>query len=317
MALDIVLNELSLETPAPDQLIARQWMSNLVQTVRAIKAQTKSPQSVLRSQYDFHSTWLASDYSLRQWLNDNKVDREERRFIKSLATKSPFSEDVLEPTEVHSVENNIASCEFRYQGKLAIGLGIAYLLDTISVSINSAAFWDCSYLDLDIISIDEDDKKITIVHASRKEHLQDHIDWFNNRIHSNIDGKALWNHKDDLFPNLHFCSSVENQLQSLSSGNFMLEHVKDRLRKLQQYAESWTEGGFNSNKLHGNASPESEATLKQYSKERTFLCPDEQERIFSWHVKLPLGWRIHFYPEKPRKILIGYIGKHLPTSKFN
>lgn len=58
MALDIVLNELSLETPAPDQLVARQWMSNLVQTVRAVKAQTKSPQSVLRAQYDFHSTLL-------------------------------------------------------------------------------------------------------------------------------------------------------------------------------------------------------------------------------------------------------------------
>jgi hypothetical protein len=196
MALDIVLNELSLETSASDQLVARQWMANLVQTVRAINAQTKS-QSILRSQYDFYSTLLASDYSLRQWLNDNKVDREERRFIKSLATKSPFSEDILESAEVYSVENNIASCEFRYQGKLAIGLGIAYLLDTISVSVNSAAFWDCSYLDLDIISIDEDDKKITIVHASRKEHLLDHIDWFKNRIHSNINGEALWNQKDD------------------------------------------------------------------------------------------------------------------------
>jgi len=316
MVLDIVLNELSLETPAPDQLVARQWMSNLVQTVRAINAQTKS-QSILRSQYDFYSTLLASDYSLRQWLNDNNVDREERRFIKSLATKSPFSEDILNPAKIHSIENNIASCEFYYQGKLAIGLGIAYLLDTISVSVNSAAFWNCSYLDLDIISIDEDDKKITIVHASRKEHLQDHIDWFDNRIHSNIDGKALWNQKDNLFPNLHFCSSVENQIRNLTTGNFMLDHVKDRLRKLQQYAERWTEGGFNSNKLDASASPESEATLKQYSKERTFLCPDKQKRIFSWHVRLPLGWRIHFYPEQPNKILIGYIGEHLPTAKFN
>lgn len=89
MALDIVLNELSLETSASDQLVARQWMANLVQTVRAINAQTKS-QSILRSQYDFYSTLLASDYSLRQWLNDNKVDREERRFIKIPCHKISF-----------------------------------------------------------------------------------------------------------------------------------------------------------------------------------------------------------------------------------
>ena len=260
---------------------------------------------------------LASDYSLRQWLNDNKVDREERRFIKSLATKSPFSEDILGSAEVYSVENNVASCEFRYQGKLAIGLGIAYLLDTISVSVNSADFWDCSCLDLDVISIDEDDKNITIVHASRKEHLQDHIDWIKNRVHSSIDGRALWDQKDDLFSNIQFCDSVKTQLQSLLTGNSMLEHVKDRLHKLQQYAESWTEGSFDSKKLNCSASPESEATLQQYSKERIFICPDGQKRIFSWHVRLPLGWRIHFYPEQPRKILIGYIGEHLPTAKFN
>ncbi len=316
MALDIVLNELSLETPAPDQLVARQWISNLIQTVRAINAQTKN-QSIFRSQYDFYSTLLASDYSLRQWLNDNQVDREERRFIKSLATKAPFSEDILEPVEVLSIENNIASCEFRYKGKLAIGLGIAYLLDTISVSVNSSSCWDCSYLNLEVISIDEDDEKITIVHASRKEHLQDHIDWIKNRIHSNIDGEALWNQKGDLFPNLQFCSSVEKQLQNLLIGNSMLEHVKERLHKLQKYTENWTEKSFNSNLLNCSASPESEATLKKYSKERTFICPDGQKRIFSWHVRLPLGWRIHFYPEKPKKILIGYIGEHLPTANFN
>ncbi|MEE3718249.1 hypothetical protein V2H45_16035 [Tumidithrix elongata RA019] len=317
MALDIVLNELSLETPASDRAIARQWMTNLIQTVRSINAQTKS-QAILRSYYDFHSTFLTSNYALRQWLNDNSVDREERRFIRSLTTKAPFSEGILESDEVHSIENNIGSCEFRYQGKLAIGLGIAHLLDVISVSVTSASCWDCSYLDLDAISIDEDDAKITIVHASRKEHIQDHVEWIKNHVYGNIDGRDLWNQKEKLFPNLQFCASVEKQLQSLSIGNSMLNPVKNRLLELQKYAENWTEGGFDSNKLACKATPESEATLQQYSQERTFICPDDQKRIFSWHVRLtPLAWRIHFYPEQSRKILIGYIGNHLPTAKFN
>ena len=316
MALDIVLNELSLEPPAPDQLTARQWMFNFIQTVRGINSQTKS-QSILRSQYDFYSTALSSNYSLRQWLNDNDVDREERRFIKSLATKAPFSEDIRDSDEIYSIENNSGAYEFRCHGKPAIGLGVAYMLDTIAVSTLSEACWDYSYLDLDVISIEEDDKKITVVHTSCKKHLQDHVEWIKIRLNSNIDGQALWNQKDELFPNLQFCDSVERQIQGLSIGNSMLEHVKSRLRKLQQYAESWTEDGFNSNKLSCSASPESEATLKQYSYERTFLCSDGRKRIFSWHVKLPSAWRIHFYPEQPRKILIGYIGSHLPTAKFN
>jgi len=316
MALDIILNELSLAPPAPDQLTARQCMFNFIQTVRGINSQTKS-QSILRSQYDFYSTVLASNYSLRQWLNDHGVVREERQFIRSLATKAPFSEDIRDSDEIYSIENNSGVCEFRYQGKPAIGLGIAYMLNTIAISLLSEACWDYSYLDLDVVSLEDDDKEITIIHASRKEHVQSHIDWIKTRLNSNIDGQALWNQKDELFPNLQFCDSVERQIQGLSIGNSMLEHVKSRLRKLQQYAESWTEDGFNSNKLSCSASPESEATLKQYSYERTFLCSDGRKRIFSWHVKLPSAWRIHFYPEQPRKILIGYIGSHLPTAKFN
>ncbi len=316
MALDIVLNELSIETPAPNTSIARQWMSNLMQIVRSINAETKS-RATLITQYDFHLTLLASDYTLRRWLNDIDVDKEERRFIRSLSTKAPFSEVAPDSDEVQLLENNRGSYEFRYQGKTALGLGVAYLLDIISVSLLSEICWDCSYVDLDVISIDEDDKKIKIVHASRKEHLQNHIDWIKNRIHSNIDGRALWNQKDDLFPNLQFCSSVKNQLQSLSIGNLMLSPVTKRLFELQKYSESWTEGNFDAKKL-SKTTPESEATLQKYSQEHTFTCPDGENRIFSWHVRLtPLAWRIYFYPEQPQKIIIGYIGNHLPTVKFN
>ena len=95
MTLDMVLNELSLQTPAPNILIARQWMSSFIQTILSIKSQAGG-QASLRTQYEFHSTLLASDYPLKRWLNDSEVDREERRFIKTLATKSPFSQQLSE-----------------------------------------------------------------------------------------------------------------------------------------------------------------------------------------------------------------------------
>jgi len=189
MALDIILNELSLAPPAPDQLTARQCMFNFIQTVRGINSQTKS-QSILRSQYDFYSTVLASNYSLRQWLNDHGVVREERQFIRSLATKAPFSEDIRDSDEIYSIENNSGVCEFRYQGKPAIGLSIAYMLNTIAISLLSEACWDYSYLDLDVVSLEDDDKKITVIHTSCKKHLQDHVEWIKIRLNSNIDGRV-------------------------------------------------------------------------------------------------------------------------------
>jgi len=316
MALDLVLNELSLHPPAPDTLIARIWVSDFIQTVKAIKAQA-GKQAVLRTQYDFYTTLLAPDYPLQRWLNDSEVDREEQRFIKALVTKAPFSQDVLN-TEVQAIETNVGSCEFQYQGEQAIGLGVACILDIIPVSLTSQPCWDCSYLDLDVIRIDEDDEKITIVHASRKQHLQDHIEWIKTRLLTGIrDGVTLWNNKDELFPNLQFCDSVGEQLQNLRVGDVMLSPIEKKLFDLQKYASTWVGGAFDSDKIACKATPESEVTLKQYSQARTFTCPDGQERVFSWHVRLtPLAWRIHFDPSQSGKIVIGYIGCHLRTAKF-
>jgi hypothetical protein len=318
MTLDMILNELSLQTPAPNILVARQWMSSFIQTILSIKSQAGG-QASLRTQYEFHSTLLASDYPLKRWLNDSEVDREERRFIKTLATKSPFSQDIAN-LEVQEIESNVAACEFRYQGKLAIGLGIAFTLDTIAVSLLSDNCWNCSHLNLDVVSIDADDENVLVVrHTSRKEHLQDHIEWIKGIIQDDlIDGAALWDKRGELFPNLQFCDSVKKQLENLRIGNSMLPPIRKKLFELQNYSESWLVGGFNSELIGCKATPESETTLKKYSQERIFLCPDGQNRIFSWHVRLtPLPWRIHFYPECQRIIIIGYIGSHLPTTKFN
>lgn len=315
MAIDMVLNELSLQSPASDTLIARQWMSDFIQTVRAVKAQA-GQQAVLRTQYGFHKSLLSPDYPVQRWLNDSEVDREEQRFIKTLITKAPFSQDVLN-TEVQELENRISSWEVLYQGEVAIGLGVAYILDIIPISLRSKPCWDCSYLDLDVIRVD-DEEKTTIIHASCKEHLQDHIEWFRDRVRREVlDGATLWNKREELFPNLQFCDSVEDQLQNLRSRDIMLSPIEKGLADLQKYASTWIGGAFDSAKIPRKTTPESEATLNQYAQERTFTCPDGKKRVFSWHVRLtPLAWRIQFYPNQPGQIIIGYIGSHLPTARF-
>ncbi len=316
MAIDMVLNELSLQSLASDASIARQRMSDFIQTVRDVKAQA-SKQAILRTQYNFHTSLLSPNYSIQQWLNDSEVDREEQRFIKTLITKAPFSQDVLN-TEVQDLDNKIGSCEFFYQGEVAIGFGVACILDIIPISLRSKPCWDCSYLDLDLIRIDEEDEKITIIHASCKEHLQDHIEWFKARLRREVfNGAMLWDKREDLFPNLQFCDSVKYQLQKLRTGDIMLNPVEKRLSDLQKYAASWLNGAFDSDKVACKATLESEATLNQYAQKRTFTCPDGQNRVFSWHIRLtPSAWRIHFYPSQVGQIIIGYIGRHLPTAKF-
>ena len=68
------------------------------------------------------------------------------------------------------------------------------------------------------------------------------------------------------------------------------------------------------------ATPESEATLKQFSQEHTFGLPDGSVKRFSWHVRYTGGYagRIFFHPVPERKVIyIGHVGHKLPTVKYH
>lgn len=316
MDLEMVLNELSLRASADDIPTARQLMSELLNTVRT--ATSHGIKKVIRTHSDFQSTILAPEYPVARWRNDNEVDREARRFFLTLITKAPFLADVSDP----KLEDAVNLSEFKHQGISASGLGIAYLLETLALSLVSEQCWDCSRLQMNFTRLDENgdliDEIIEIIHASRGTHLKQHVDWIKNRIRTGVsDGIELWNRREELFPNLEFCNAVNKQLQDIRAGQLELQPVIKALFELQNCCKSWNTGAFSVEKYPIEESGESEATLNKYRKERTFCCPDGKERLFERHVKLRIcNWRIHFFPEKPGKVIIGYVGRHLPTLKY-
>ncbi|BAY31368.1 hypothetical protein NIES2107_32270 [Nostoc carneum NIES-2107] len=325
MDFDLILNELSLLHPAPNEQVAQQRMSDLIKTIKAVKAQ--GVKVSLRTKEDFHTIILAPNYPLRRWLND--AEQVERIFIKTLATKAPFSSDIVN-SEIQDIENNASLSEFRYQGELAIGLGIAYVLNTITIntiaiSLLSQECWDCNRVKLEFRCLDEDGEIISeiveIIHASRSSHVQEHaglIQQNQERIYQEVsNGVKLWERRRELFPNLEFCDAVRKQLENILTRQLELQPVINILLELQKCCQNWNSGYFNLEGYSIEESGESEPTLKKYGKERTFLCPDGQERLFERHIKLRFcNWRIHFFPIKTGTIIIGYVGRHLPTVKY-
>jgi hypothetical protein len=314
MDIDLILNELSLQEPAPNQEVAKQWMSCFVKTIKTVKEQGVKVN--LRTKDDFHTTVLAPNYPLRRWFNDQSVDQVERLFIKTLATKTPFSTEIAN-LEIKSIENNTGTSEFIHQGKQAIGLGVAYLLNTISVSLLSNEKWNCSQLLLEMIRMDDDEdgeivnEIVEIVHASCREHIYEHTNWFQKCLREKVlNGLDIWNQREELFPNLVFCDDVYKQVQSLSSGAPILRQVIKRLFEMEETCKSWTDGVFDMDSLPCKVSPESDSRLKRLKKQLTFRCPDSDERVFSWHVRMtPGAWRLHFFVDSELgKIIIGYIG---------
>ena len=308
MDLEMVLNELSLRIAADNIQTARQRMSDLIATAR--EAAELGVKPIIRTHSEFYTAVLADNYSLSNWLVDQNVDRDEQRFMLT-AAKTPFLTD-LQNSEI---ENRNLLSEFYYEQELSEGFGIAYLLETLALSLASEQCWDCSRVQLEFQQLDENGEVIgeivEIIHASRSDHVQEHVDWIKNRIRTGVrDGVELWNRREELFPSLEFCNDVCKQMQSLSSGNPMLRQVVKRLYELEDYCKSWTEGAFDLESIPCKVSPESDSRLKQLKQQLTFQCPDGQDRIFSLHVRMtPGAWRLHFCVElEPGKIIIGYIG---------
>ncbi|NWJ44650.1 MAG: hypothetical protein HXX08_02110 [Chloroflexi bacterium] len=136
-------------------------------------------------------------------------------------------------------------------------------------------------------------------------------------------GKDLWDNIHEFFPSLDFCDSVGNALKGLLNGNQLVGSIKKRLLELERVACTRTRGSFDFSQVSGEPRKESESTMNnaEYASKRTFVCPDGQTRTFEWHCSLPQNaWRLHFYPYQTTtesKIIIGYIGPHLPTTKYN
>jgi hypothetical protein len=180
MELEMVLNELSLRSLAANEHVARQRMSELVLT--AVAATKYGVKRVIRTHDNLNAEMLAPDYPIARWRNDNMVDIELRRFFKLLVTKYPFLEGISDS----NIQNNFGLSEFFHTEDQAIGLGVAYWLDALAISLRSDAVWNHGKLQLRVIQLDENEELIEeigeIPHASSAEYIQEHLGWIKERL---------------------------------------------------------------------------------------------------------------------------------------
>lgn len=180
MTLEMVLNERSLHTPAANIPTAQQWMNQLIQTIRTAQ---KLGIKTLRTHTDLNSACLAENYAIAQWRNDKNVDRETQRFFKSLQTKSPFIDPITEP----ELQNQTQLSDFSHSDQSVIGLGIAFLLNALALSLPSTEEWQAPHLQIHHSFLDPDTDQIqsqrcNCFHASHPTHLELHKPWIEQRI---------------------------------------------------------------------------------------------------------------------------------------
>lgn len=173
MDLEMVFNELSLQTPAKDIYAARQWMSMLIQTIVLATGQF-GVKRVLRIEKEIFHWPLVSEphYSIHLWRNDKQVDREEKQFFRNLLTKYP----ALIGFEETEIGETYMLFDFRCEGDRVHGLGVAYLLKALALSLNSHLRWDKHEISLQIPDM------IIVPHAGQPKHIRANAEWIKKRL---------------------------------------------------------------------------------------------------------------------------------------
>ncbi|WBO66999.1 hypothetical protein [Streptomyces camelliae] len=296
----IFFNERSCDSDCT-QDEARQAMLDFVKVCQRIWQIHRG--TTLVSEVRLEDLEIAPGYYLQKWRNEPQ-SRDAWRFMRQvLQRKAPLSGVLPKPPDDQE-------SEYRHEGKPALGLAAAHIMNSPAVSLPSAPCWEASWLKVDYELLDEDgyvQDTADIRHASAHAHVEEHEEWIRETAAASaITGADLWDQRNDLFPYLQFVPGVEENLRDLPG--VAVPSVREELLRLNAAAEAWRPG--ESEPVWAvKVVPESDTRINLGLCHFTDL--DGTRELFSLHTRYrPRPGRIHFrLITEEGKIRIGYIGR--------
>jgi len=310
----MILNELSLHSKCNTLEEAQKAMQDFLERYSEMERLLFKEGIILTE--NFNNFILTEGYSIHNWNGDNRIEKRLKDKFRSLKNRSQYIN-----------KDDFWNSEFKvmaFNQENAIGCLIAYERQDLVISLRTHKLWDDNAINGLYFTVNSDlnDKPINVTVPNISQHL--HVANFKEKIIEETftlisSGQDLWEKKNLIYPHLIFCDGVQDQLM-LDAEKVHIEQIMKRLRKMEEYFATFN-GVFDCKKLGLGSRRESESVMKNagYKQQRVFKTPYGEEKVFDWHIdfsgKFP--GRIHFLPDEERKkCLIGYIGKHLPTTKY-
>lgn len=197
-----------------------------------------------------------------------------------------------------------------HNGRLVLGT----ITDGIAVGFPSDPVWDCDQLTIHFDELLPDERigeaSEIIDNLTRSAHVQPICGRHRAGLRDQFTtAAALWNGKEQAFPNLIFGPEVEGHLSSLND----LQVVVKRLASLNESASEWRGGPMPTWK--SKVTPESQSVMDdpRLREARRFRSHRGTRELFEWHARFGSRGRIHLrFDPRSLEVEIGYIGPHLP-----
>ncbi len=245
-----------------------------------------------------------------------------RRLLRSLETKQPL----FEALDAEAIDNKVEV------GLLGESTGnrvllAAYVLQTFLISFSTQQKWLAPTIRVWILDVsaeveEKEGSLLNLVDGNSLEvHEEDLLRRRNDLINS---AKDIWNNRRELFPHLTLLSNqIGSSLQNWSARQDILLKARDGLHVLERFCAKWQGGEYSDYRhaylqklgLAAEVSGESPSVSNdpKKKKERMFWLDDGREVYCENHIKLPDGYRLHYFPDTTHKhIYVAYLGPHLP-----
>lgn len=309
--MDVFFNELSIKE-SEHSTIAKSWMLNLMNLYK--RTCTSGFHSFRISQQALQQK-LATGYTLHNWMFDGSVDETARKLFLTEISNHPFIDKIIEQESA----DKRRLYEFKYNGKEAKGLGGACLFGSLAISLDNDDEWDKISVRVNIESLSFEAEEVIseekeVKHGSKLKHVEDLSNWILSKKKTSItEGIVLWEKRKELFPHLIFCQTTKSQIICLKESNPEFIQIKHILFALDDYCADWTDGRFTPESFSHKPVPESDTRETGLRAKLTIVCPDGQQRFFSWHFKFTPGpGRIHFVFDGSNKTCyVGHIGRKI------
>ncbi|WP_143145011.1 hypothetical protein [Streptomyces humi] len=252
------------------------------------------------------SAELARGYVYQQWVNATPHNRDRHRYILRLRDRST----VRGTLEANG--HDPAEVEHLHDGRQALGIGAAHLMDGIAISLPVTQKWATSWLDVDVNRLGDNDiesRQGRVRHCSAPDEADEHEAWVRDRGLSGLNSPALlldaW---DEFFPSLERLPRFDRDLRALDPKWFL--PVRRLLADLQCTAAGHWD-------LARSPEPHwQNSHITPESQSRRHLCtfPDPechgQDLCFSWHGRMTPGQGRLYFRLVPERLTfrLAYVG---------
>ena len=310
----LVFHELSAENRVHTKPEAADLMRSMVTAITSL-AERRAPTLLTTESFDLFGTLLTEGYSIGAWLQDPRADRDDRAFFLRITTKVTLDREVSA-----AVRDRFQLSEFHLGNVDASGLGLSYLLRSVSISLNSHECWRHVRIPIRHIWLDEHtnlhEAEVVALNLADAEQAGTVTRKMASRAQADLaqSPQTLLMEIRPSFPHLSFGLDVEGQLRTLSVDVF--QPIITKLIVLDGAIRNWRRDRSKLPSLPMIHS-ESQRTMQEYGEHRMFRDSNGSRRSFKLHAMVGGAYRIHVrIDQRHRSLEVGYIGKHLATARF-